>query len=134
MKAFIILIFVAGAAFVGWKFKEQWDRAHEEANVPAKPGTTTTATTTVLPGMAPSLEATLEASKKRGADGLRDFLTRYGKTIQDPRLGSIELDYVVLLGGQNLTEARRIFARVKQRTPASSPNYSRIKQLANTYD
>jgi hypothetical protein len=134
MKAFIVIVILAAAGFLGWKIKQQWDIAQEDAKTPVQKAVTTPVTPTVLPGMVPSLEATLDASTRRGAVGLRDFLTRYGKTIRDPRLAVIELDYVVLVAKENPAEARKVFARVKQRTPATSPVYPRIKQLANTFD
>ncbi len=71
--------------------------------------------------MPPSLQPALDAARQRGAAGLRDFLTTYGNTINDPRRASIELDYVVLLAPSNPTEARRIFAKVKGRRPRGFP-------------
>jgi hypothetical protein len=89
---------------------------------------------TSLPGMNPRLEPILEASRKRGAAGLHDFLLTYGKTVADPRLGSIELDYVVLVAKDDPTEARRVFFKVKTRTSTTSPVYPRVKLLEKTFE
>lgn len=58
----------------------------------------------------------------------------YRRTVADPRLASIELDYVVLVAREDIAEARKVFAQVKQRTPPASLVYPRIKQLEKTYD
>jgi hypothetical protein len=76
----------------------------------------------------------LEIARNRGATGLRDFLARYGKNIDDPRRAWIELDYVVLLAQSSPGEARREFAKVKSRIQSDSPVYNRVKQLEKTYE
>lgn len=88
---------------------------------------------TALPGLPPSLEASLQTAQRQGAAGLKNWLKAYRGYVSDPRLAAIELDYVVLLGPGNLKEARQVFAAVKQRTPQTSPVYPRIKQLEKTY-
>ena len=40
----------------------------------------------------------------------------------------------ILFGKDNPAEAKRLFAAIKERTPASSPVYPRIKQLERTYE
>jgi len=84
---------------------------------------------TVLPGLPPNFEASLETAQKEGAPGLKRWLDRYRSYVQDPRLASIELDYAVLVGAVNREEARRVFRAVKQRVPPDSPVYPRIKKL-----
>lgn len=86
-----------------------------------------------LPGLPPTLEGPLQAAQKQGAQGLRDFLGRYRYAIQDPKLASIELDYVVLINLQDPSEAKRVFKSVQQRTPTWSPIYERIKSLEKNY-
>ena len=130
MKAILVIGLIGLAVWFGWKFSEQQTRGvakQQEAPPPPITGTQ-------LAGMAPSLEGTLEASQRRGAVGLRDFLTRYRNTIRDPRLAWIELDYVVLVASQDPAEAKRVFTNVKNRTPPSSQVYDRIKQLEKTYE
>jgi hypothetical protein len=87
-----------------------------------------------LPGLPPKLEPYLESARQRGAQGLHDFLLTYGKTIGDPRLGNIELDYVVLVAKDRPSEARKVFAKVKSRTSPTSPIYPRVKLLEKTYE
>ncbi len=135
MKALIAIVIIVGAAFGGWQIYSYWvevhgkDKAKEQAAEvqPAPSGNQ-------LAGLVPTLEPQLQAALQQGATGLRNFLTRYGKTINDPRLGSIELDYVVLVARENPVEAKKVFTRVKQRTQPSSPNYTRVKQLEKTYE
>jgi hypothetical protein len=135
MKALIAIVIIAAAAFGGWQIYSYWVnvRGKEKAKeVPVEAQQVPSGDQ--LPGLIPSLEPQLQAAQQQGAAGLRSFLTRYGKTISDPRLASIEMDYVVLLARENPGEARKVFARVKKRTPASSPVYPRIKQLEKTYE
>ncbi|MBA4148934.1 MAG: hypothetical protein H0X66_12530 [Verrucomicrobia bacterium] len=129
MKALIVIFLVLGAAFIGWKLYEQYDvKEPEVAEAP------TQLVGTQLPGLPPALEYPLSTAQQQGATGLRNFLAKYGKGIRDPRLAWIELDYAVLMMRENPAEAKRIFARVKKRTPISSPVYPRIKQLEKTYE
>jgi hypothetical protein len=95
------------------------------AAVPAAPAT--------LPGLPANLESSLQAAQKQGAAGLKNWLKLYRPYVSDPRLAAIELDYLVLISSTAPQEARQIFAAVKQRTPANSPVYARIKQLEKTY-
>jgi hypothetical protein len=130
-KILITIVIVGALAFGGWELYLQWNEAKGkpdkvEVVAPVDPAT--------LPGMPAGMEAAYNIAKGQGAVGLKNFLTRYGKAIQDPRLASIELDYVVLVSKDNIAEARLTFARVKDRTPPSSPVYSRMKQLEKTYE
>jgi len=79
------------------------------------------------------LKDSLAKAQSGGAKSLRAWLDAYGKSVQDPRLASVQLDYVLLIGRENPAEARRIFADVKKRTPSNSPVYPRVKQLEGTY-
>ncbi|MDQ6631494.1 MAG: hypothetical protein M3Y82_07020 [Verrucomicrobiota bacterium] len=136
MKVLIVIGIIAIAAFGGWTIYSKWEKINapekEKAAIPIPAAPEISGSQ--LPGMLPSLEGSLAAAQKRGAPGLQDFLARYGKTIRDPRLGSIELDYVVLVAPHKPDQAKKVFTRVKQRTPSSSPIYSRIKLLENTYE
>ena len=134
MKALIAIVLIVGAAFGGWQIYSYWidvrgkDKAKEQAEAPPQ------LSGSQLPGMAASLEGVLEASQRQGAPGLRRFLTQYGNTISDPRLASIELDYVVLVAQKDPAEAKRVFAKVKQRTANGSAVSERVKQLEKTYE
>ncbi len=133
MKFLIAITLIIGAAFMGWKVYENY------SSVAMQPKAATTQsslqiTGAQLPGLPPTLEPTLASSQQLGTTGLRAFLQQYGKTISDPRLAWIELDYAVLLMRENPGEAKKVFARVKKRTPISSPVYSRVKQLEKSYE
>jgi hypothetical protein len=87
-----------------------------------------------LPGMPPELDGGYRAVAGRGPAALRNWLRMYGQSVQDPRRAWIELDYMVAISKEDPSEARRIFADVKGRTPEDSPIYPRIKQLQKTYE
>jgi hypothetical protein len=133
MKVLIAITLIIGAAFMGWKIYEQWDSVQNKPQQKAAE-VAPQVTGTQLPGLPASLEGTLHSSQQLGVSGLRNFLQQYGKTIRDPRLAWIELDYAVLLMRENPAEAKKVFARVKKRTPISSPVYPRIKQLEKSYE
>ena len=129
MKAFIVIFIVLGLGFGGWKIWDYWKtKEAEEArqnNPQVKPDE--------LPGLPYQLKDSLAKAQAGGAKHLKAWLDMYGKSVQDPRLASIQLDYVLLVARDDPAEARRIFADVKKRTPANSPVYARIKQLEPTY-
>jgi hypothetical protein len=135
MKALIAITIIVAAGMGGWKIYSHWldiqeaEKKKRQQTEVAQPQ----ATGTQLPGMVSQLEPILEVAQRQGASGLRRFLGQYGKTINDPRLASIELDYVVLVANDNPAEARKTFARVKQRVPRESPVYPRVKQLEKAY-
>ena len=89
---------------------------------------------TELTGLPPGLESGLAVAQREGPEALKKWLKSYRIHIQDPRLAAIELDYVVMVSRKDLPEARRVFAEVKGRVPASSPVYSRLKALERTYE
>jgi len=86
-----------------------------------------------MPALAPGLEASLREAKGQSPAALKLWIEKHRPYVPDPRLASIELDYVVLIGGRNYLEAKKIFNAVKQRTPTNSPVYSRIQQLEKNY-
>jgi hypothetical protein len=130
MKAFIVIFIVLGIGFGGWKIWDYWkSKEAEEArqnNPQVKPDE--------LPGLPYQLKDSLAKAQASGAKTLKAWLDMYGRSVQDPRLASIQLDYVLLVARDDPAEARRIFADVKTRTPANSPVYARVKQLEPTYE
>jgi len=134
MKVLIAIVIIVAAAMGGWQVYTYWTDVKEKENAKHKTEAAQIIVAgTDLPGMVPELEPILQASQQQGAAGLRRFLTKYGKTISDPRLASIELDYVVLVANSNPAEARKTFARVQQRISHESPVYPRVKQLEKAY-
>ena len=65
---------------------------------------------------------------------LGKWIKLYGSKVQDPRLASIELDYVVLLNLKNHKAARERFIQVAARIQPGSPMFERIRKLAPAYD
>jgi hypothetical protein len=135
MKLVVTVVVLVGLVLGAYQLWEYWGKfkpAESTSNqsVAAVPVVSDTS----LPGMPPKLEPYLEGARQRGADGLHDFLLTYGRTIADPRLGNIELDYAVLLAQKNPAEARKVFMRVKSRTSPTSPIYPRVQLLEKTYE
>ena len=131
MKFLISAVVVIGLAVGAWKFWNYYNQFRDKA---AASVTATQTDTPNLPGLPPSLEAELAAAQQHGALALRNFLKKYSRVIRDPRLASIELNYVVLIASSDIAEARRVFAQVKTRTPKNSPVYNRIAALEKTYE
>jgi hypothetical protein len=136
VKLLLTVVVIIGLGMGAYQLWEYWGNfSHTNASSSSSsPASAPVVADTSLPGMAPRLEPLLEASRQRGAIGLHDFLVTYGKTIADPRLASIQLDYVVLVAKDNPTEARRIFSQVKTRTGSTSPIYPRVQLLEKTYE
>jgi hypothetical protein len=134
MRKLIALLLIIGAVWGIRQLIAYYDQV--EAEKLAREGRAPTPApvdSSVLAGLPPGLEASLQTAQKQGAAGLRNWLKAYRIHVKDPRLAAIELDYVVLVGAADIKEARRVFDAVKQRTPTNSPVYPRIKQLEKTY-
>jgi hypothetical protein len=134
MKFVITVIIIVGLSLGAWQIYQYWGTFKEREQPLSASGPAPISTGLELPGMQPRLQSTLDAATQRGANGLRDFLATNRKTITDPRLAWIELDYVVLVAQSNPAEARKVFAQVKSRIGTDSPVYSRVKQLEKTYE
>jgi hypothetical protein len=87
-----------------------------------------------LIGMPYELQASLAAAQQAGPKAFGTWLATYGRSVQDPRLAWIQLDYCVAISRESPADAKRIFATVKDRTPSSSPVYPRIQEMAKTYE
>jgi hypothetical protein len=133
-KAIAVLIIIA-AIYGGWELFLYWDKVNHEDEVAKKRAAAEVITDGgQLPGLPYQYWASLQAAQKQGPAGVKNWLTTYGKIVQDPRKAWIELDYCVSIVRDDPVEAKRIFADVKQRTPTSSPVWPRIKQLEKTYE
>jgi hypothetical protein len=133
MTKLIVILIIAAALFGGWELFLYWDKVKNEEATARKQTAAAAVVGDQLSGVPQPLEASLQAAEKQGAAGLRNWLKMYGRSIQDPRKAWIELDYVLLVSRENPSEARRVFADVKARTPPDSPVMGRIKQLEPTY-
>lgn len=134
MKIVISILIIAGVIFGGYKLWEYWDTMKENEN------RSTTSTVQVpseqLQGLPRELEASLQQAQKNGPKAMKAWIDKVksSRLVKDPRLGGIELDYLLLITKDDPLEAKRIFHDVKERTPPDSPLYPRIKALEKTYE
>ncbi len=134
MTKFIAAAIIAVVLWGGWELFFYWERVKNEEETQQKEAVAATAIVPEqLDGLPQSLEPTLKAAERQGAEGLRNWFKTYGRTVRDPRKAWIELDYCQMLARENVPEARRVFAEVKDRTPTNSIIYPRIRQLEKTY-
>lgn len=141
MRQLIGALMIVGI-LLGAKQLYQWYQAEQKvrpwgvsqsAEAEEEPVTAAPAAPAALAGLPPQLEAGYEAACRQGAGAVKIWLNANRRSIQDPRLAAIELDYVVMVAGKNFGEAREVFAAVKARTPTNSPLASRIKKMARNY-
>src|ERR1035437_9046590 len=130
IAAFILIVVLWG----GWELFLYWDKVSHEEEAKQKQDAAAMVVGDQLPGMSYKLDASLQAARKQGAAGLRNWLKTYNQSVEDPRKAWIELDYCVAVARQDPAEAKRVFAQVKERTPPSSPVWPRMKQLEKTYE
>jgi hypothetical protein len=130
IAAFIIIVVVWG----GWELFLYWDKVKNEDETKQKQEAAAMVIGDQLPGLAYQLEGSLQAARKQGAAGLKNWLKTHSQSVEDPRKAWIELDYCVAVAREDTAEARRVFATVKERTPQSSPVWPRIKQLEKAFE
>jgi hypothetical protein len=134
MTKLIGALIIAAVLYGAWHLFLYWEEVKNEQETVKKQQAASAVDPASLPGLPRNLEPTLQAAQKQGGAALREWLKTYGKMVQDPRKAWIELDYCVLIARDDPAEARRVFAAVKDRTPASSPVYGRVKKLEKTYE
>ncbi len=134
MTKLITIAIVLALLYGGWQFFLYWDRVKNENETQEKAAAAAVVTGESLSGLPQKLEASLSAAQRQGPAALRNWLKTYGSALQDPRKAWIELDYCVMVARDDPSEARRVFAQVKERTPPTSPVWPRIKQLQPTYE
>jgi hypothetical protein len=137
MRKLLGLVLILAALWGCKELYKYWEqvkaRKETEDRGGAPPPAVVAVAPTVLPGLPANLETSLQAAQKQGAASLKNWLKLYRPYMSDPRLAAVELDYIVLISSSNPQEARQLFGAVKQRTPANSPLYTRVKQLEKTY-
>ena len=129
IAAFIIIV----ALFGGYHLFLYWERVKNEEETKKKQAVAAVVQGENLPGLPPGLEPSLKAAQQHSPAAFRKWLKTYDKALQDPRKAWIELDYCVAIAREDPSEARRVFAEVKKRTPPSSPVWPRVKALEKTY-
>ena len=130
IAAFIIIVVLYG----GWHLFLYWVHIRDEGETKHKQEAAAMVVGESLSGIPDNLVASLQASRKSGPNAMKTWLKTYGRLVQDPRKAWIELDYCVMVSREDLTEARRVFAEVKARTPPTSPVWTRVKELEKTYE
>jgi hypothetical protein len=133
MTKLIAAVLIVLACYGVWELFIYWERVKNEEETTQKSNAAAMVMGDQLPGMQPTLEPSLQAAKKQGAAGLRNWLKTHNQSIEDPRKAWIELDYCVAVAREDTSEAKRVFKEVKDRTPPTSPVWPRIQQLEKTY-
>jgi hypothetical protein len=134
MTKLITILIVVAALWGGWQLFLYWDKVKTEDEAAAKKKAQTEIVSgEQLSGMPSSLEPSYQAAKNQGAAAIKNWLKLNGRSVQDPRKAWIELDYCIAVSREDPAEAKRVYASVRDRTPQSSPVWSRIKQLEKTY-
>ncbi len=134
MTKLIAALIIVAALYGGWEFFLYWEKVKNEEEDRQKQTAAAMVVGDQLPGVPYKLEASLQAARKKGAAGLRNWLKAYGQSVQDPRKAWIELDFCVAVAREDPAEARRVFAAVKDRLGPSSPVWPRLQQLEKTYE
>jgi len=129
ISAVIVILVLYGA----WELWLYWDKYNTDKDLEQRQAAASVIRPEQLPGMPSGLEDSYRAAERNGVTGVKNWLKTYGRLVQDPRRGWIELDYMILIAREDPAEARRIFSEVRNRTPESSPIYPRIKKLQATY-
>jgi len=133
MKIAIIIVIVAVVGFGAYKLWEYWDTTDQQKTI-VEPGQGVQPQS--LPGLPSQLEPKLQEAQGKGPQAFKEFIDTIKKSplVKDPRLAWIELDYVMMIAAKDPVEAKRVFAKVKDRTPQNSPVYPRIKSLEKTFE
>lgn len=134
MTKLIALLMVVAVLWGGWELFFYWEKVKNNQEIEKKQAAAAVTGGEALSGMPYQLEASLENAKKQGAAGLGSWLKTYGRMIQDPRKAWIQLDYCMMISLDDPSQAKRLFAEIKARTPHTSPVWPRIEQLERTYE
>jgi hypothetical protein len=130
----IAVVIIALVLFGAYELVEYYATFQNEKAAKEKEAAAKVVTPESLPGMPWELQQSLTAAQQAGPKEFGNWLATYGRSIQDPRLAWIQLDYVVAISRENPAEAKKIFHAVKERIPPSSPVYERVQELAKSYD
>lgn len=135
MKILISILIVLGVIFTGWKLVEYWGqveteeaRKEEQANAKINPSR--------LEGLSKEYERKMNNARKKGSNTFKDWIdqAKSAGILKDPRLAWVELDYVVMIIGEDPVKAKKIYLDVKKRLSEDSPVYPRLKSLSETFE
>jgi hypothetical protein len=133
MTRVIAILIVVVVLFAGWKFFLYWEQVKNEEEAERKQVAASVVQPESLPGLPPQYESGLRAAQQEGTAAFRNWLKTYDKLIEDPRKAWVQLDFCIAITREDPSEARRVFAEVKARTPPSSPVWPRVKELEKSY-
>ena len=133
MTRLIAVLIVVVVLFGGWKFFLYWEKVKNEEEAEKKQAAAAVVQPESLPGLPQQYESGLKAAQQAGNAAFRKWLKTYDKLLEDPRKAWVQLDFCVAIAREDPSEARRIFAEVKARTPPSSPVWPRVKALEKSY-
>jgi hypothetical protein len=134
MTKLIAAVILLAVLYGGWELFFYWEKVKNEEETQHKQAAAAVVVGESLSGMPQPLEASLRLAEAQGAAGLRNWLKTYDRSIQDPRRAWVQLDYCLLISREDPSEAKRLFAEIKNRTPESSPVWPRIKKLEKAYE
>src|SRR5208337_1494040 len=95
MTKLIAALIIVAVLYGGWKLFEYWETVKNEDETKQKQEQAALVVGDSLPGLSYKLEPTLQAARKQGAAGLRNWLKTYAQSVEDPRKAWIQLDYCV---------------------------------------
>lgn len=133
MSKLLLVLFVALVGYGVYRLSVLYEEADAEERRGSRQAEMAVTPESQLPGLAPTLEASLTAATAAGAPALKSWLEANGRFVPEPRLSAVQLDYARLLIRSNPAEAKRIFQAVRSRTSPDSPLAPRIAQLAKTF-
>jgi hypothetical protein len=134
MTKLIAALIIVLACWGVWELFLYWEKVKNTEEAKQKQDANALVIGDNLPGLQGNLEPSLRDAKSKGAGALRAWLKAHGQSVEDPRKAWIELDFCVAVAREDPTEARRVFASVKERISSASPVYPRLKQLAPAYE
>ncbi len=132
-KAIWILIFLV-VGYLGFVAVKKWNETQNaQAEAGDAPAHTAVISGDKLPGMPHQLESSYQAAKTKGSKTFQAWFAANERLISDPRKAWIELELCAALFRENPAEARKIYNRVKERVPPTSPVWPRVQELAATF-
>ena len=134
MTKLIGAVIIIAVLYGVWELFLYWEKVKNEEETQQKQAAAAMVMGDQLPGVPYQLESSLQAARKQGAAGLRNWLKANAQSIEDPRKAWIELDFCVAVAREDTAEARRVFAAVKERIGPASPVWPRMKELERTYE
>ena len=138
MKILLTILIIAVIGFLGYQGYKRLTQSHQDYELKESGHAPATPSDVVdphkLPGLPSDLEAPLDKVMAAGAPTFKQWLNSWQPRIADPRLAWIQLDYCEKVAFSNPSEARAIFKQVKERIPANSPVFPRIRKMEQTFE